>query len=161
MKFAAVLTLVLAAATSAAFADSPLVATLDARKVVVVDGRETFASADVAKPRDVIEYRTTYRNVSKGSLHAVAATLPVPAGFEYLEGTASKGVTASLDGKTYAPLPLTRTVKTADGRTKVETVPASEFRSLRWELGDMPAAASQTVVARMRMSDATSQAAAR
>lgn len=152
MRFAVVALLGLLAANTA-FAQSPLTATLEARKVVVVDGRETFSSADVARPNDVVEYRTIYRNVGKDTLRGVAATLPVPQGFIYISGTAGKNATASVDGKTYAPIPLTRTVKGTDGRTKVELVPVAEYHSLRWELGNMPANTTNTVVARMRMND--------
>jgi uncharacterized repeat protein (TIGR01451 family) len=154
MKFAVVLLLGLAAVTPA-FADGPLTATLDARRVVVAaDGKESFANADSAKPNDVVEYRTTYRNTSKNTLRGVAATLPVPDGFIFIANSAGANVQASLDGKTYAAVPLTRVVKLADGRTRDERVPVAEYRFLRWELGNMPANTTNTVVARMRLSDA-------
>lgn len=144
---------VLATLAQAAVADQPLVASLDARRVVLENGVEKLLPADIARPADVVEYRTTYRNVSRKSLDNVAATLPVPAGFEFVLGTATLGAQASLDGKTYAPIPLTRRVKGADGREQVVQVPASEYRFLRWQLGELPANASRVVVARMRMDD--------
>lgn len=144
---------VLATLAQAAVADQPLVASLDARRVVLENGVEKLLPADIARPADVVEYRTTYRNVSRKSLGNVAATLPVPAGFEFVLGTATLGAQASLDGKTYAPIPLTRRVKGADGREQVVQVPASEYRFLRWQLGELPANASRVVVARMRMDD--------
>ena len=138
---------------NAAFADGPLTATLEAHKVVSqADGRETFASADAARPHDVIEYRTVYRNVSKSTLRAVAATLPVPNGFVFIAGSAGKNAEASLDGKTYARVPLTRVVR-KDGRDQVVPVPLAEYRFLRWQLGNMPANTTNTVIARMRMND--------
>jgi uncharacterized repeat protein (TIGR01451 family) len=154
MKVFAMLLLGMAAYVQAANAAEPLVASLDARRVVVeVNGTERLLPADVARPNDVVEYRTTYSNVSKKTLTAVAATLPVPAGFQFIAGTATRGALASLDGKTYAPIPLTRVVKDASGRDQVVAVPVAEYRFLRWNLGDVPAAASRVVVARMRMDD--------
>ena len=151
MKFA-VMFLALSGLAAPAYAGDPLTATLDARRVVVAaDGKETLVVADTAKPNDVIEYRTTYRNVSKATVRGVAATLPVPYGFAYVAGTAGKTAQASVDGKTFAPLPLTRVVKLPDGRTRIEAVPVAEYRFLRWDLGNMPANTTNTVVARMRM----------
>jgi uncharacterized repeat protein (TIGR01451 family) len=155
MKFAVVMMLGLAALTSPAFAEGPLTATLDARRVVVAaNGKEALVPADSAVPNDVIEYRTTYRNVGKSTLRGVAATLPVPQGFVFVAGTATRDVLASLDGKTYAPVPLMRVVTLPDGRKRDERVPVAEYRFLRWQLGNMPVNTTNTVVARMRMSDA-------
>lgn len=154
MKTLVMLLLGLAALGRVAHSGEPLVAQLDARRVVVqANGAETLMAADTARPSDVIEYRTTYQNVSKKTLGNVAATLPVPAGFEFIPGTATRGALASLDGKTFLPVPLTRRVKGADGREQVVQVPASEYRYLRWQLGELPASASRVVVARMRMDD--------
>lgn len=153
MKAFVVLMVALAAMAQAAYADQPLVASLDARRVVVENGVERLPPADIARPADVVEYRTTYRNVSRKSLGNVAATLPVPAGFEFVPGTATLGAQASLDGRTYAPIPLTRRVKGADGREQVVQVPASEYRFLRWQLGTLAPNSSRDVVARMRMDD--------
>lgn len=139
-------------ATQPAFADEPLSATLEAHKVLLANGVERFVSADTAQPNDVVEYRTSYRNRSQKTLRGVAATLPVPAGFEYVPNSAGTDALASLDGKTYAAVPLTRTVKAADGREEVRLVPVSEYRFLRWKLGDLPAGETTTVTARMRMS---------
>ena len=144
----------------AAFADEPLSATLEARKVLVTtDGRERFESADTAQPNDVLEYRAVYANRSQKTLRGVAATLPIPEGFEYVVNTAGLNALASLDGKTYAPVPLTRVVK-ARGGDEVRLVPVSEYRYLRWKLGDLPAGASRTLTARMRMANVATSVAA-
>lgn len=83
---------------------------------------------------------------------AVAATLPVPEGaMSYLAGSAApKAVQASLDGKTFAPLPLTREVM-RKGLRVVERVPASEYRFLRWNLGDLAPGQAVTVSSRMKV----------
>lgn len=38
-----------------------------------------------------------------------------------------------------------------DGRTARREVPASEYRFLRWNLGDLPAGSTRTVRARMQL----------
>ena len=67
------------AAWSQAKATGPLASELQARKVVkAADGREELASADAAKPGDVLEYTATFRNTGKTTLTRVEATLPIP-----------------------------------------------------------------------------------
>ena len=128
---------------------------LTASKIVVVNGSEKREPGDKAKPGDVIEYVADYKNVpdekTKGPLK-VQANLPVPAGMEYLPSTAvPANVMATSDGTHFAPVPLKRTVTGADGKPKEELVPYSEYRSLRWELGEIAPGATKTVKARMRI----------
>ena len=56
------------------------------------------------------------------------------------------------DGKSFAPVPLTRRVKLAGGKTVVREVPAAEYRALRWSIGSLAANSTRTVGARMRVS---------
>jgi len=117
------------------------------------DGKESATPATNAKPGEVLEYRTTYTNNGKDRVTKVEATLPVPAGLEYLPGTASPaGALASLDGKTYQQIPLKRKVKQADGKIVEQEVPPGEYRSLRWNLGEMNAGQASLVSARMQLS---------
>ena len=75
-----------------------------------------------------------------------------PAGLEYMPKTASPvKILASLDGKSFAPAPLTRRVKLANGKTVVREIPVAEYRALRWSIGALGSDASRTVVARMRV----------
>jgi len=136
------------------FAAEVLSATLEASKVVRGnDGKEQLLSADKARPGDVVEYRAQYKNVSAKSLRGVMAVLPVPAvGMEYLTNTALPGgAEASIDGVNFAPPPLRRLVRLPDGTQRQQLVPTSEYRFLRWSLGDLPAGASKSVAARMRV----------
>lgn len=132
-------------------------AKLTASKVITnAAGQEKLEPADKAKPGDVLEYAATYRNNDKQPVKAVKATLPIPAGMEYVPGTASPaGVTASTDGLQYSTLPLKRTVRLANGTTQEQVVPVNEYRFLRWEIGEMPAAGERTVKARMRVGTGT------
>jgi uncharacterized repeat protein (TIGR01451 family) len=154
MKNVVLTTLALLACLPAFAAEGPLSARLEAYRVVTdAHGAERLAPDSTARPSDVVEYRTTYRNSSPKALRQVAATLPVPTGFVYVSGTATRGVLASLDGVTFAAVPLTRRIKGAAGNEITVPVPLAEYRALRWNLGDMPANSTRVVTARMRMDD--------
>ncbi len=151
----AVLAAVASFAPASAQTDNPVHVALTAQRVTVVNGRETFAPADKAKPGEVLVYRATCSNDGKETVHSVMATLPIPAGLEYLPRTAAPAVVqASLDGKTFAPVPLVRRVRGADGREVVQEVPASEYRFLRWSVGTLAPKAARTVTARARVAPA-------
>ena len=125
---------------------------LTAQRVTKAQGKEVLVAADQAKPGELIEYRALYRNDGANEAKGLMATLPIPRGTQYVAGSATpRGVEASLDGRTFAPVPLTRSVKTADGRTVVQEVPVSEYRTLRWPLGVLPTKQSLTVAARVRV----------
>jgi len=111
-----------------------------------------------ALPGDTIEYQVTYRNGGTTPARQIKAVLPVPqGGMAYLADSAlPAAVDSSLDGKTYAPAPLTREVM-REGRRVTEVVPVSEYRFLRWDLGDLPAGAAVTVKSRMRLAGAPAQ----
>jgi len=125
---------------------------LQAFQVSAGQGGEKLVPALEAEVGDTIEYQITYRNQGKTPAQAVAATLPIPAGsMSYLAGSAApKAVQASLDGKTFAPLPLTREV-VRKGLRVVERVPASEYRFLRWSLGDLAPGQAVTVSSRVKV----------
>jgi uncharacterized repeat protein (TIGR01451 family) len=142
----------LTALPAAAFGQ--VTAEMSASKVVVQDQKEVMNSAQQARPGDVIEYSVVYRNHDKSTAKTVMATLPVPHGMEFLPKTASPAqLTASTDGVHFAALPLMRKVKKADGTMQEQMVPYSEYRFLRWSLGDMAAGSSKNVSARMRIVD--------
>jgi uncharacterized repeat protein (TIGR01451 family) len=142
-------------APAAAHAGSDVKVALTAQRVSVIDGKETLLPATQAKPGDVLEYRATYKNAGDQPARQVMATLPVPAGMEFVGRTASPSkLEASLDGQTYATVPLTRRVKQADGREVVRVVPTTEYRWLRWPLGTLGSNSTRTVVARMRVQTA-------
>ena len=125
---------------------------LVASKIVSVDGTEHKQSADKAKPGEVIEYVAEYQNSDKASVKNVMATLPVPAGLEYLpQSSLPQTMMASTDGNTYAPAPLKRSVRGTDGKMVEELVPYAEYRSLRWNLGDIAGGTSKSVKARMKV----------
>ena len=139
-------------APTLAFAAGDVTVALTAQKVTKVDGHEVLASAEKAKPGEVLEYRAVYRNAGAQDARRLQATLPIPHGVEYLSKTAAPSqVLASVDGKTFAPVPLTRIERTPDGRDLVREIPLSEYRALRWVIGTLPAKQSRAVVARVRV----------
>jgi uncharacterized repeat protein (TIGR01451 family) len=142
-----------ALAVSVAFASGGVTVELTAHRVTKdARGAEALAPAEQAKPGELLEYRAHYKNAGTGTAKGLAATLPIPRGTQYVPGSALPGrVEASLDGKTFAPIPLMRKVKTKSGRTVMREVPASEYRALRWPLGTLPANQEKTVAARVRV----------
>ncbi len=150
LSLAAAATVLVTAAV--AYASGGVTVQLTANRITKAQGREVVSPADQAQPGETLEYRATYRNEGTSEARGLAATLPIPAGTSYLPGTASPSrVEASLDGRTFAPVPLKRTVRTADGRTVVREVPVSEYRALRWPLGTLSKAQARAVTARVRI----------
>jgi uncharacterized repeat protein (TIGR01451 family) len=124
---------------------------LAAYKVVVdADGGESLEAATAIKPGDLVEYQVTYTNDGQGTLRGLRGVLPIPPETAYLTSTATPAAAeASLDGERFAPIPLKRPVDRPDGRVDWEVVPASEYRQLRWPLGDLAAGESRTAAARV------------
>ncbi|MCI0743820.1 MAG: hypothetical protein L0Y58_00290 [Verrucomicrobia subdivision 3 bacterium] len=139
--------------TAQAQSGNDVVVTLKAQKVTVArDGKETLRLADRATPGEIIQYDAVYKNQSKSGVRNLQPTLPIPAGLEYLPNSAKPApAKASIDGKNFSPLPLMRQVALPDGRTKEEAVPYSEYRALRWELGDLDSGKVAVVSARARL----------
>ncbi len=135
-----------------AYADGDVHVTLQAARVTMTNNREVLASAAQAKPGEILEYRAVYTNDGKRAVRQLLATLPIPAGVEYLPRTAAPTVVlASLDGVSYAAVPLTRKERTADGREVIREIPASQYRFLRWAVGTLAAKQACTVTARVRV----------
>lgn len=113
---------------------------------------EVLVNADRIKPGETIEYQAVYRNVSRQTVRQLQATLPIPHDTEYLPGSAKPaGVQATADGVNYAPIPLRRKVKLTSGQIEEQDIPLSEYRSLRWNIGDLAAGQKTTVSARVRL----------
>ena len=126
--------------------------TLKAQKVLKSkEGKEILQAADRAFPGEVIQYDAAYQNQGKRGVHNLQPTLPIPAGLEYLPSvTTPAPAQASLDGKNFEAIPLMRSVATPAG-VKQEPVPYSEYRALRWEIGDLDSGKTALVSARARL----------
>ena len=127
--------------------------TLKAQKVLrSKDGKEVLQVADRAMPGEIIQYDALYKNQSNNSVRQLEPTLPIPAGLEYIADSAKPApARASLDGKNFAPIPLMRQVTLPTGETTQEQVPFSEYRALRWELGELDAGKTALISARAKL----------
>jgi len=139
----------------ASSADNNVSVALHAFKVVPTATGSKLVATESAEPGDTIQYLVTYSNTGKTPARDVQATLPVPqGGMVYVTDTATPtAVLASIDGTSYAPMPLMRTVTRA-GKQQQEAIPVSEYRFLRWKLGEIAPGASITVSSRMRLDGA-------
>ena len=125
---------------------------MKAEKISIQQGKETTSPATQAAPGDVVQYTATYKNTDKKPAQQVFATLPVPAATEYVSGSAvPAGAMASTDGTKFSPIPLKRLVKNSAGKTVEQEIPFSEYRALRWSLGDLAGGESRTVSARVKL----------
>lgn len=86
------------------------------------EGRKRVNSTDQHKPGDILIYRASYRNETKGLLKDVVATMPVPSGLIYI---ADSGVPpparATKDGKTFFLM-----------TEAPQDAPLSTWRAIRW-----------------------------
>lgn len=152
----------LAAVQGLAYAAEPVSNTLVVHRIVLqAGGAETVDSAATARPGDVLEYVADFHNDGASTARGLTATLPLPAGTEFVPGSQHPAqVQASLDGTTFAPLPLKHWVKAADGGSHEELVPTREYRFLRWAPADLKAHADLSVSARVTIAAAAAATAA-
>lgn len=135
--------------------------TLTAQRVEMVDGKAVLKPAGQGKPGEVIEYSGSYRNASTAAVDKLQAVVPVPVGTTLVAGSAQPAAAqASTDGVRFAPMPLMRTVRQADGTERTEPVPLAEYRALRWDVGTLAAGASTLVRLRARIDPAGTPVAA-
>jgi uncharacterized repeat protein (TIGR01451 family) len=113
------------------------------------EGKEALLLTNKAAPGDTLEYQTLYQNQGQVAVKSLAATLPLPPGLAYVAGSARPAnAQASVDGKNFATMPLKVMVKAPSGKLEEQLVPYSDYRALRWNVGDLPANEKVTVSAR-------------
>jgi uncharacterized repeat protein (TIGR01451 family) len=149
----AVALLVFLASGEAAFAQRPEVSVkLLAQQVVGSGDKESLVPAEKAKPGDVIQYQAAYVNTGDGAANKVIATVPIPAGLALVDDSARPAAEqASVDGKTFSNVPLTRRVKNDRGAMEERPVPLAEYRALRWSIPQLAPGATITVALRARL----------
>lgn len=126
---------------------------LKSQKIVrLADGKEGRESAAQAAPGDVIEYVATYANRGKAAAKNFVATLPVPKDTDYIGASALpvNAQAATADG-VFQAIPLKRTVKLANGQAEERDVPLSEYRTLRWQVGELGAGKEIATTLRVRL----------
>jgi uncharacterized repeat protein (TIGR01451 family) len=128
---------------------------LTQQKVILQkNGKEELVTANRARPGDVIQYDAKYVNKGIEPIDNLLATLPIPEGMELIENsTLPKSAEASLGDGNFQSIPLKRTVKNKEGKTIVQTVPLTEYRSLRWDVGALAPGKNIVVSARVRVSN--------
>lgn len=125
---------------------------LTAFKVVAGAGGEKLEAAAKIAPGDTLEYQARYSNSGGRAATNLQAILPIPGALQWVPGSASPAnPQASLDGKTFAALPLKRTIKAPDGSEKVVVVPTSELRFLRWIIPTLDPGQTVRVSTRARL----------
>jgi uncharacterized repeat protein (TIGR01451 family) len=129
-----------------------VVSTLTAQKVVQKQGQEVFEPGDRAKPGDVILYSATYVNKSQGVIRNLEPTLPIPPGTQCIPDTAKpKPTKASLDGRAFETIPIKLKTKPSGSATGNGYVAQTEYRALRWHLGELAPGKSVAVTARVKV----------
>jgi uncharacterized repeat protein (TIGR01451 family) len=147
---AAVIALV---AAGAGYAQKPEISVkLVAQQVVLSGDKESLLPAEKARPGDIIEYQAAYVNTGDAAASKVMATVPVPVGLSLVADSARPAAgQASLDGKTFSSVPLTRRVKNDRGVVEEKPVPLGEYRALRWLIPELAPGSTITVALRARM----------
>lgn len=143
-RFSVVFVLVLALFLSPAAAskDQGLTGSLEAFRVITTeDGRENFLPADKTQPKDIIEYRLTYKNNGKDPVGHIFITDPIPSGMEYIEASASQPVSGRVEfsidgGGTYQHWPIDVVESAKNGRRIVTRATPQMVTHIRWTLTD-------------------------
>jgi uncharacterized repeat protein (TIGR01451 family) len=116
------------------------------------DGKEARVLALNVRPGETLEYALRYTNKGETAVNQLVVTLPIPQGLELLsQSDAPRAPQASTDGVVFKEVPLKRSVKQTDGREVLESVPLSEYRALRWQIGQLPAGKSIEFAARAKV----------
>jgi uncharacterized repeat protein (TIGR01451 family) len=108
------------------------------RSEVSPTGQITLVPVESAKPGEIIAYRAILTNTGSTTITGVKPEIPIPVGVVMVPDSATpKAAEGSLDGITFAPLPLLDAEK--------KPVPASDIRALRWPATDLKPAATYSV----------------
>lgn len=119
-------------------APPPLQTTLTANKVERdAKGVEKFKAADKVAPGEIIQYRIDQKNVGNKALAGITAMGPIPAGTQYVAGSARTDVAGefmvSIDGgKTWSKEPVKAMVKGADGSMVEQVVSPASYTQVKW-----------------------------
>ena len=130
-----------AAALTGAHAEDALTMELTANKVSInAEGNKVYSPISNAPKGTVVQYKATYTNNIDQDINNLAVTLPVPNNMTLTGGIFPASGQATIDGKTFADMPLMRKVN-----GKMVKVPLSEYRAVRWNIKLLPAQKSADV----------------
>lgn len=139
-----------AAVPAAAQGGTPQAFTVTATNRTAAQAPRGQRADDRARPGDVVRYRLTFTNVTRGSVRGVTLANPLAAGMRLVPGSAKADrndarLEYSADGgRTFSAQPM-ETV-TVDGRRVQRAVPAERYTHVRWTV-DGNVSPGATVVA--------------
>jgi hypothetical protein len=121
--------------------------------LVVMDGKvEKLKAAPSVQPGDLLQYTAHYGNPTAAAMRDVVSTVPVPAGTQWVPRSEQpQAALASVDGRDYGPIPLTRKQLQANGQWQQVPVPVSEIRYVRWPARTLGAGESFDASLRVRV----------
>jgi hypothetical protein len=121
--------------------------------LVVMDGKaEKLKAAPSVQPGDLLQYTAHYGNPTAVAMRDVVSTVPVPAGTQWVpRSDRPNAATASVDGRDFGPMPLTRKQLQANGQWQQVPVPVSEIRYVRWPARTLGAGESFDASLRVRV----------
>jgi len=128
----------------------PLVITAQNRTAAQQAAAGSRRADDRARPGDVVRYRLAFTNPSGGSLRGVVLSDPIPAGTQYVDGSATTArADARLEfsadgGRSWSARPMETVV--VNGASVRRAVPSTRFTHVRWTV-DGAVAPGATVVA--------------
>lgn len=102
------------------------------------EGVEFAVPANHIAPGDIIEYHTVYTNTSAKPINNINATVSLPNGVKLISVNSPLPTLATLGGNTYQSI----------GQTDTPITIQQPYSSLRWNLVDLDANTTQTVVLR-------------
>lgn len=126
-------------------AESPVEAVLEAFLVQTTaneDGtvQEELVSASTASPGDVLQYNTTYTNVSDIDLIGLTANGQIPPGTSYLDRSANVNSDAIfevlIEDEEWQELPAYKTIVTEEGEEVRVEASAVDYTQIRWRLSE-------------------------
>jgi len=137
-----VLVLCLSVPLLASASGGNLIGSLEAFRVIVADdGQENFLPADEAQPKDLIEYRLTYKNTGQDAVSNILITDPIPSGMQYIGESATDPregrVEFSIDGgRNYQAWPIVIVETDSNGEEKTIEATPDMVTHIRWIIED-------------------------
>lgn len=155
VKVILVLSLIISFASGVQAQNEDVSSTLQVFRITTNEMGEVMAERVVnIQPGDTLEYRLEYTNNMAGPISNLQPVLPIPAGLQYIAGTAEPQLfKASLDstGNTFQSLPIRQQITLESGLVTEREVPARQFRRLQWSIPDLGGDESVILTARMHV----------
>lgn len=125
-----------------------------AQVIQAADGTERLAPAERVSPGETLQYALTYANRTEDPLEGFMVVGPVPEGTDFVAGSASSSLQATLEAQVaelgWSAVPVMREEILPDGTVGRVEVPPSEYQALRWRV-DGAVAPGLTVEATYRV----------